>query len=91
VLRVRHAFWCSVLTWSAGRRREIFIFGVLTTAGARSSESFLLCLYTGTIVASKRGSTPPILCGVIDMEWSRETWLGAGFSFGETFSLELPS
>ena len=37
VLHVRHAFWCNVMTWSAKRRREIFIFQVLTTTRARSS------------------------------------------------------
>ena len=31
------------------RRREIFIFEVLTATGSRSSKSFLLCLYTKTI------------------------------------------
>ena len=49
VLHVQHAFWCSVLTQSAKRRREIFIFEVLTTTGPRSSKYFLLCLYTKTI------------------------------------------
>jgi len=53
VLHVRHAFWCNVLTWSAKRRGEIFIFEVLTTTGARSSKSFLLCLYTKTICAKQ--------------------------------------
>ena len=39
VLHVRHAFWCNVLTYSAKRRRKIFIFEVLKTTGARSSKS----------------------------------------------------
>ena len=51
VLHVRHAFWCNVLTLSAKRRREIFLFDVLTTTGARSSKSFILCLYMKTICA----------------------------------------
>ena len=36
---------------SAKRRREIFTFEVLTTTGARSSKSFILCLYMKTIRA----------------------------------------
>ena len=38
-----------VVTLSAKRRGEIFIFEVLTTARARSSKSFILCLYMKTI------------------------------------------
>ena len=34
---------------SAKRRREIFIFEVLTTTGARSRKTFILCLYMKTI------------------------------------------
>ena len=49
VLHVRHAFWCNVLTLSAKRRREIFIFEILTTTRARSSKSFSLCLSMKTV------------------------------------------
>ena len=49
VLHVRHAFWCIVLTQSAKRRLEIFIFEVLMITRARSSKSFTLCLYMKTI------------------------------------------
>ena len=49
VLHVRHAFCCNVLTYSAKRPREIFIFEVLTTTRAPSSKSFTLCLYMKTI------------------------------------------
>ena len=52
-LHVRHAFWCNVLTQSAKRRREIFIFEVLTTAEARSRKSFFLCRYMNTIRAKQ--------------------------------------
>ena len=48
VLHVRHAFRCIVLTQSAKRRLEIFIFEVLMTTRARSSKSFTLCLYMKT-------------------------------------------
>ena len=53
VLHVRHALWCNVLTYSAKRRREIFIFEVLTTTRARNSKSFILCLYMKTICAKQ--------------------------------------
>ena len=53
VLHVRHAFWCIVLMYSAKWRREIFIFEVLTKTGARSSKSFILCLYMKIIRAKK--------------------------------------
>ena len=53
VLHVRHAFWCNVLTKSTKRRREIFIFEVLTTTRARSGKSFILCLYMITIRAKQ--------------------------------------
>ena len=46
VLQVQHAFWCNVLTKSAKRRREIFIFAVLTTTRARSRKSFTLYMKT---------------------------------------------
>ena len=42
-------FLCNVLTYSAKRRREIFIFEVLTTTRARRIKSFSLCLYMKTI------------------------------------------
>ena len=42
-----------VVTLSAKRRREIFIFEVLTTARARSSKSFILCLYMKAIRAKQ--------------------------------------
>ena len=53
MLHVRHAFWCDFLTWFAKRRREIFIFEVLTTTRARSGKSFILCLYTKTVRAKQ--------------------------------------
>ena len=53
VPHVRHAFWWNFLTWSARRRREIFIFEVPTTMRTRSSKSFLHCLCMKTIRAKK--------------------------------------
>ena len=53
VLHVRHAFWCKFFTQSAKRRREIFIFVVLTTTRARSSKFFILCLNMKTIRAKQ--------------------------------------
>ena len=47
----RHALWCNFLTSSAKRRREIFIFEVLTTLRANSSKSLIICLYMKTIRA----------------------------------------
>ena len=43
VLHVRHAFWCNFLTQAAKRRREIFIFEILTTTWIRSSKCFVVC------------------------------------------------
>ena len=53
MLHVRHAFWCNVLTYSGKRRRQIFIFEVLKTKRARSSKSFILCLYMKTTRAKQ--------------------------------------
>ena len=49
MLHVRHAFWYNVLTLTAKRRREIFIFEVQTTTRDHISKSFTLCLYLKTI------------------------------------------
>ena len=68
MLHVQHAFWCNGLTWSAKRRREIFIFEVLTTTRARNSKSFLLSLYMKIIRAKQAKATPPILYKVTNME-----------------------
>ena len=46
-------FWCNFSTKSAKRRREIFIFVALTTTRARSSKSFILCLYMKAICAKQ--------------------------------------
>ena len=40
-------------TQSANRQREIFMFEVLTTTRARSSKSFILCIYMKTIRAKQ--------------------------------------
>ena len=53
MVHVRHAILCNVLTQSAKRRSEIFMVEVLTTTGARSSKSFILCLYMKTIRAKQ--------------------------------------
>ena len=53
VLNVRHTFSCNALMYSTKRRREIFIFEVLTTTRAHNSKCFLLCLYMKTIGAKQ--------------------------------------
>ena len=62
---------------SAKREREIFIFEVLTTTGARSSKSFdndddnvysaHIVVYI-TFMPNKRKCTPPVLYDVINIE-----------------------